>query len=72
MTAKIVPCKVQQKTEEILSTAYELQRLFRQLRQVTYACHDCPAGTDCEILRTFQQQIQEALSAITKEWSLND
>ncbi|MFZ6029868.1 MAG: hypothetical protein ACOYYS_19310 [Chloroflexota bacterium] len=72
MTAQVIPCKVQQKTAEILNAAAALQKQFRQLRQATYACHDCPASGECEILRNFQRSIQEALSAITKEWNLNE
>lgn len=63
-------CPVLEQAEATRDAAAELRNAVSDLRVSLATCEDCALGGRCDVLKTFNAEINQAISEITEEWNL--
>ena len=63
-------CQAEIEAKAVVLAGQEMAKGLRRLKRALRACDQCEDNEDCNILRSYNQQIQVAISEITSEWGL--
>ena len=65
-----VNCPVIDQAKNTRDAANGLRSAVNDLRVSLAACEDCPLGGRCDVIKSFNDEINLAIAEITEEWNL--